>query len=232
MNHYKVRLSETLLEGYQNAAARLSGPAQAVPKPGQYIQAHDPSDALTVLPTSLFLAGLDAPQECGGEVEFSVAGPLPQGWRPGSGLQVRGPLGHCFAIPQGVRHIALAASGRPDRLLPLLALAPQAEAALFCDAAPSELPTAVEVQPLAALAGALAWADYLAIDIEPGKLDELPALLGIKERAPKTLRAQVLVTPPLPCGGLAQCGACTIEAKKGPRLACSDGPVFDLAEFI
>jgi dihydroorotate dehydrogenase electron transfer subunit len=232
MNHYKVRLSETLLEGYQNAAARLAGPAQAVPKPGQYIQAHDPSDALAVLPTSLFLAGVGAPQARGGEVEFAVAGPLPASWQPGTWLQVRGPLGHSFAIPQGVRHIALAASGRPDRLLPLLAAAPQAETALFCDAAPGELPTAIEVQPLAALAGALAWADYVAIDMEPGRLDDLPTLLGIKERLPKTLRAQALVTPPLPCGGLARCGVCTLAAARGPRLACEDGPVFDLGDLI
>lgn len=230
MSHYKVRVSEVLLESYQNAAARLSGPLQAVPRPGQFLQAYDPADALAVLPASIFLAGEGAGLPSNGEVDFAVAGPLPASWQPGVQLRVRGPLGRGFAMPKATRRLVLAATANPGRLLPLLAAAP--EVALFCDAPAGDLPAAVEVQPLAALPAALGWADFLALDIEPERLDDLPALLGLKERLPKTLRSQALVAPPMPCGGLAQCGVCTLAAARGPRLACEHGPVFDLAELL
>lgn len=233
MGHYTGHLFELLLEAYQNAAARIAAPLAALPRPGQYLQAHDPTNPLAVLPVQLLLAGAQPSQIRGEGVEFAVAGPLPVNWQTGARLQLRGPLGRGFTVPRGARRLALASSGRnPARLLPLLAVAPGAAATVFCDMPPGELPSAIEVQPLAALPAALGWADYVAIDVEPERTEDLPILLGIRENVPATLRGQALVTPPMPCGGLAQCGVCTLSTARGPRLACEDGPVFDLNLFL
>lgn len=231
MIHYKARLTSLLLEPYQNAAARLQIPLAALPRPGQYLQAHDPANAESVLSTQLFPAGHEPASREGEAIELAVAGPLPASWQPGAQLQLRGPLGRGFSLPQGTRRLALAASGRTAaRLLPLAAEA--AEVALFCDEPPGELPSHIEVQPLAALPASLAWADFLALDIPPTQVEELPRLLGFHERAPKTLRGQALVTPAMPCGGLAQCGVCSFATPRKALLACSQGPVFALADLL
>ena len=44
-------------------------------------------------------------------------------------------------------------------------------------------------------------------------------------------QAQVLVRTPLPCGGIAACGVCAVHltgSSRDYRLACKDGPVFQL----
>jgi dihydroorotate dehydrogenase electron transfer subunit len=43
--------------------------------------------------------------------------------------------------------------------------------------------------------------------------------------------AQVIVAPPMACGSGA-CMGCAVETARGIRLACVDGPVFDLAELL
>jgi NAD(P)H-flavin reductase len=35
----------------------------------------------------------------------------------------------------------------------------------------------------------------------------------------------------MPCSGLADCGVCAVPARRGYKLACKDGPVFDLDEL-
>ncbi len=129
--------------------------------------------------------------------------------------------------------------GRPGdglaRLQPLLtdALEKGAAVALFTDNAPPGLPSAVEVNPLETLNEALAWADYLALDLPASELPGLARRLGV-ERGLRHLPcpAQALVGLPLPCGGLADCGACAVETRRGWKLACQDGPVFDLIDLL
>jgi dihydroorotate dehydrogenase electron transfer subunit len=231
MAHYKGRLAEILLEPYQNAAGRIACPVAAIPQPGQYLQAHDPSDPLEVIPTSIFAAG-ESSRSRSGEASFPAAGPLPPDWQPGTQLRLRGPLGHGFQLPTKLRRLALAAiGGGPARLLPLVTER-VAEVVLFCDSQVGELPMSVEIQGLDALPSALAWADFLAFDIPLDKLDELATNLGVKERLPRSLSGQALVLAPMPCGGLAQCGVCALATRSGARLACENGPVFDLHELI
>jgi NAD(P)H-flavin reductase len=43
--------------------------------------------------------------------------------------------------------------------------------------------------------------------------------------------AQVIVAPPMACG-FGACMGCAVETARGIRLACVDGPVFDLAELL
>jgi dihydroorotate dehydrogenase electron transfer subunit len=231
-SHYKARVSRVLLEPYQNAAARLVCDGIAAPHPGQYLQIHNPGDELDAVPHSVFPSGLAKTQTSASKTELSVSGPLPESWQPGTRLLVRGPLGRGFSPPRNVRRLALAATGVPGRLLPLAAEAPQAETALFCDADASELPLSIEQRRLEDLPTAIDWADFLALQISADQVDDLGTLLKIRQSLRNNLAAQVLVCTDMPCGGLAQCGACAISTNRGQRLACEDGPVFDLNELL
>ena len=227
--YYKGRLSELLLEPYQNATARLVCAPEAAPKPGQYLQAFDPQDEEQAVATSLFAAG--AIDKLDGEASLPILAPLPESWQPGTQLQLRGPLGRGFELPRRAQRVALSAlGGSPGRLLPLVspALRQRAEVVLCCDTPVRELPIAVEVQGLDGLQEALRWADYVALDVP---LEEMEQLAGLLSRVPRQVKGQVLVFSPMPCGGLAQCGVCTVTAKKGAWLACENGPVFELSQL-
>ncbi len=212
-------------------AARIACPPALIPAPGQYLLATPLSEPLPVLAQPLFSAGV-----CLGG--FYAAPPLPANWLPGAVLRLRGPLGHGFSLPPGARKVALAAPhGNSARLLALLepALAQKASVALLSSQPPAGLPAALEILPSAALPEILPWADYLAIDLPR---QHLPGMLSLllqgepqsKRLPPRAGRAQILVQTPLPCGGLANCGVCSVElpAAPGQRLACQDGPVFDI----
>jgi hypothetical protein len=113
-----------------------------------------------------------------------------------------------------------------------LALEGGAAVVLVAETIPWGFPTEVEVQPLSAAAEAAAWADYLAIDIERDYLPESLELLGGQTRKSGPSVAQVLVSTDMPCGGLAECGVCAVRTRKGWKLVCKDGPVFELSELI
>jgi hypothetical protein len=103
--------------------------------------------------------------------------------------------------------------------------------ALYTDASLPWLPAALEVQPLQNISESLGWADFLAIDIPLASLSNLrPTLgLGAGERLP--CPGELLIETPMPCGGLADCGACAVPGRRGWKLACKDGPVFDINEI-
>jgi NAD(P)H-flavin reductase len=233
MLHYKGELVELLLESYQNAAARLRLPAAALPQPGQYLQAYS-DDPVELLPSSLFAAGPAEASRSRDDFLLPVAGELPVAWIPGTLLQLRGPLGRGFQLPADMQRLALIALDRhPGRLLPLLALALERGCAvtLFADGDFEGLSLDVEIRPPTALPEARYWADFLALDLPYERVDELPDLLGL---APGELlpAGQALVVAPMPCAGIADCGVCTLETANGPRLACTDGPVFVLNELL
>jgi hypothetical protein len=165
---------------------------------------------------------------------FLAAPPVPQAWGPGTELELRGPSGTAFRLPGEARRLALAGLGESAaRLMPLVLDAVRTDQAvtLYTDAPLPLLPSAVEVFPLSSLPEARAWADFLALDVP---LDELPGLrrkLDLQPGQPLACPAQALVYAPMPCGGLAECGACAVEGRSGWRLACEDGPVFDLKDL-
>lgn len=227
------RILERFLDE-RRAAARIACPPELVPAPGQYLLARDPaSDDPLAVP--VFSAG-DSPEG------FLAAPPLPRGWTPGARLALRGPLGRGFALPAHARKIALAAlEVSPAYLLGLLprALA-QGAVVLVCDDPPEDpstgwgqgLPAEVEIRPLAALEEIAQWADYLALAAPRGILSKRGEGWG-GGGLPKVPReAQALILAPMPCGGLAQCGVCSVEVKGGFVLACEDGPVFDVETLI
>ena len=231
MGHYKGRVAEFLLEPYQNATARLAIPPQAVPRPGQYLQAWSPNDELEAVPRSLFAAG-PVERKSATEVSLPVLAALPASWQPGTPLNLRGPLGRGFELPRRARRVALAALGSsPGRLLPLVpaAIKQGAEVVVCCETPVRELPLAVELRGLDGLAEALRWADFVVLDVP---LESLERLNGKLSRIPRTVSGQVLVLTPMPCGGLAKCGVCSLATESGARLACEDGPVFELGQLV
>jgi hypothetical protein len=194
-----------------------------IPAPGRYLLAHeDGSDKQ--LATELFAAEYRSNG-------FVAAPPIPREWGPGSVLDLRGPLGNGFELPPGSRRVALIAfDDDPRRLLPLAEAAVRQDAAvaLVCGNPPSDLPLQVEVHPPRALAEVCAWSDYAAFDVER---ESVPALVHALIGTGSPLAGaggQALVRAPMPCGGLAECGICTVRTTRGAQLACVDGPVFDI----
>lgn len=238
------QIDETFI--HAERAARIRCAPNLVPAPGQYLLAHAPSEPDAPLPHPVFLA---ASHPTG----FYAAHPLPVAWTPGTRLALRGPLGRGFRLPAFARRVALAAfGGRPSRLLSLLepALAQKAEITLLAETIPDSLPPDIEILPPAALLETLKWADYLAIDAPRAALAAIYETLLPGSQSPhsgytpnyaaKLLPAsmpndytiEILIETPLPCGGMAECGACAIHARQGCLLACRDGPVFDLKSIL
>ena len=218
-------LVELYLESGQTGG-RLLCSQNLIPEPGQYLLAHDGSDSPLLAP--VFNAG-SAP---GG---FRIAPPIPQIWQPGTTLSLRGPLGSGFALPSSARRVALVPLGETfARLKPLLvaALEQNASVVLVSDMDLSDLPHEVEIQPLTALREIIQWADYMALDMSRESLPGLRQMLGLGEQSRVQFETQVLVVTPMPCGGIAECGVCAVTIRHGWKLACKDGPVFNLQALI
>ena len=158
--------------------------------------------------------------------------PIPLSWKPGSTLNLRGPLGRGFNFSADIRHLALATLGQDiSRLLPLLSQFPNTDIAVFSNATLPDLPLVVEAHPLSALPESLTWADCLALDLSLEDLPNLRVTLGLDLHEPLPCLAQAIILTPMPCGAVAECGVCAIPARKGYKLACKDGPVFDLNQL-
>lgn len=125
------------------------------------------------------------------------------------------------------------------RLEPLIpaALGQEAAVALFSDALLPSLPSAVEAYPLSALSELLPWADFIAVDLPLAALPNLRKRLAsgsdgeVKPDSHLHCPAQALALAPMPCGGLGECGVCAVPAHRSWKLACLDGPVFNLNEI-
>jgi dihydroorotate dehydrogenase electron transfer subunit len=203
-------------------AARISCAPGMVPAPGQYLLAHTSAD---LLPVPLFLAESHP-------AGFYAAAPLPVAWQPGATLHLRGPFGRGFSLPTRAARVALATfTPSAGALLPLLdfALKHSAAVTLLSDHLPAQIPPRVEILPLSALPQAALWAGYLALHLTRADLQtRLPALLPPPYPAGF---AQALLQTEMPCGGMAECGVCALRTRRGVRLICKDGPVFDLREI-
>ena len=229
MRDHFAQLIEITLTPDGKTAGRMRCDPRLIPAPGQYLMAQADQEPDAPLATPIFSAGL-----CPGG--FLAAPPLPAHWRPGIGLNVRGPIGKGFQLPAAARCVALAAFAAPScaqckenpaRLLALLdpILAQNAAIVFLADHPPEGLPAAVEISPLSALSETLGWADYLAFD---APRSALPALAQPIRAANYSRSGQILVEAPMPCGGISECSICAVNLLKGHKLACKDGPVFDL----
>ncbi len=221
------RVDETYINGWR--AARIDCPSALIPAPGQYLLAQALNQANAPIPAPVYLAA-SSPKG------FYAANPYPVAWHPGTTLALKGPLGHGFSMPPAARKVLLASwSQSPGRVLALLEACRRQKAEIvWISATPLEqIPLSVEILPPAALPQAAQWADYAALDIphsqlgqtftNPLWLDAQPFLAGY---------AQIFLETPVSCGGIAECGVCAVRAQQGLRLACKDGPVFNLSEIV
>jgi dihydroorotate dehydrogenase electron transfer subunit len=103
--------------------------------------------------------------------------------------------------------------------------------ALFTDASLPPVPSSLEVHPLVSFPEAVSWPDFVVIDLPIKILPELRGLLGLNAGEQLPCPAQVLISIPMPCGGIGECSACAVDARRGWKLACKDGPVFNLDEL-
>lgn len=227
MRFFQGRIQEIVLEATGEASARIACPSAAVPAAGQYLMAHAPFQSEVVLGNPLFsMRSLP-----GG---FQCVPPVPESWQPGTLLSMRGPLGKGFQIPKGIGRLAVAALGDTfARLLPVAFETSQAGGAVasFFNGPLPVLPAAIEVYPVTDLPGVLGWADFLVLDLPLGDLASLRALLNMDEINGIPCPGQALLSSPMPCGGLADCGVCAIPTRKTWKLACKVGPVFNLNEL-
>jgi NAD(P)H-flavin reductase len=219
-------ITSRIIELWNTSGNELGGkvtmPADLHPAPGQYLLARR-EGAMDPLPVPLFPAGL-------ARSAMTVVPPLPDSWRVGDTLTLRGPFGKGFHLPRPARRVLLADFGtRPQYLAPLIerALAQNADLALFALQPPPGLPAAVELIPPEALPDSASWADYLAISLPLAQATDVRRLLRLPPG--RLLPAgQVLVETDMPCGSSGECGVCALHTRRGWKLCCRDGPVFDL----
>jgi len=222
----KGQITELIWENGHHQV-RISCPADLIPSPGQYLLAGIAS-FLDPLPVSLFSTESTLKG-------FTASAPIPETWTPGTEIVLRGPFGRGFVLPPTARKVALVPFGdEHSRLRSLIqpALKQGSAVVLVSDSDGESLPDDVEIQPFSMLDEILAWADYAAFDVERESLPSLRERLGEGWQLLVKGETQVLVHAPVPCGGVAECGVCAVNLKSGWKLACKDGPVFDLREII
>jgi dihydroorotate dehydrogenase electron transfer subunit len=179
--------------------------------------------------------------------------------RAGDTLDVLGPLGHPFELEGRTRNLLLVGAGPGLAALLLLARQGAAGGAVTLIAGASEsdrlpppflLPGEVEYQTVPGLQiadfrlqieasgaqsaiynlqSAITWADQICAALPSDQLLALrEAIKRVKYRWERGF-ASALLEGPLVCG-VGACGVCTIEMRRGTRMLCSDGPVFDLRD--
>ena len=220
-------VDETYINGWR--AARIRCPEALNPAPGQYLLAQAETETDSPLPVPVYMA---APTTNG----FYAAAPLSVSWTPGTSLVLKGPLGKGFRLPPAARKVLLASwSKSPGRVLSLLEACRRqnAEIVLLSETTPEGIPLSVEILPPTALAEAANWADYAALDIPREQIETALTNTLLQDALPQLLSyTQIFIETAIPCGGLAECGVCAIQTRQGIRLACKDGPVFNLSEII
>jgi len=222
-----------LREIYSDSRVRIICPPELIPLPGQYLLAH--ARASDIIPAGgsplavpLFFSD-SAPDG------FRSAPLLNSSWMPGTRLIFRGPLGHGFSVSASIRKLALIAfddsSARMHGLISP-ALKGNLEVVLVCNSMVSDLPEAVEVQPLKSITDVCRWAEFIALDVARENLNQLKEMMLGLDQLPAAREAQVLIRTPMPCGGLAECGVCAVGIHHDWKMACKDGPVFVLQELL
>jgi hypothetical protein len=224
MGRYKGRVGEIRLGAGGRMEAQIFCSSVAAPSVGQYVLASFLDDLEAVLGNPIFMVGKSLQG-------FWADSLYPAAWAPGTNLDLVGPLGHGFDLPRNIQRLGLVALGETvSRLMPLVHLTALTKGGmtLFTDLTLPMLPVALEVYPLASLKESLDWPDFMALDVPLPHLAELREVLGLSEGDGLPCPAQVLVTTPIPCAGMAQCGVCAVPSRRGWKMACEDGPVFDL----
>jgi dihydroorotate dehydrogenase electron transfer subunit len=176
---------------------------------------------------------------------------------PGASVDLIGPLGCGFEVDETVRRLLLVADvPHLPVLLPLVSQRPGCSVALLLSA-----PTAAELYPIRLLPPDLEvhivtadgsaghkgsvldlfpdlvrWANCVCAASETAIYPALAAIVRevrigpVPGRAKPRPFAQALFVPPVVCG-VGVCQGCAVSVRGGYKLACTDGPVFDLLEL-
>ncbi len=200
--------------------------------PGQYLAASSKSEQDVQIPLSLFM-------ESSADNEISIGSPAPPNWYPGHEIVFRGPLGHGFALPMMLKRLALIGfDDHPGRLMALVNTAHNqnvdivmagdfiSNPVVTCD-----IPANVELAKLENLDDLFSWADFIAVDVPSFRIQELSRILQTTSTKVTRGDMQVLMHTSMPCAGIAECGICAVKTVKGYKLACQDGPVFNLKDI-
>lgn len=175
----------------------------------------------------------------------------------GGEVDLIGPLGHGFEVPASCRRLLLvvgatslpallplaaqasSSPGETDRSVTLLLLAPAAD-----DAYPVRLlPPGLEVHLVTAdgsagyggsvldlLPDLVRWADCVCASADSGVYKALAEVVREVRTGTAGRFAQALIVPEMACG-VGACQGCAVPVAGGMKLACTDGPVFDLLEL-
>ncbi len=217
--------------------------------PGRFISA----DLGDYLRTPLFPAWLDAE---GFDVLVPPNHPA-AALRPGAGVDLVGPLGRGFEVSiEASRLLLVAATDHLPALLPLAQQKPGFYVALLLSAPTAAalypvrlLPPSLEVHIVTADGSAghqgpvldlfpelVRWADCVCIADDPTTYPALAEIVREVRIGPGERFAQALVVPPnafqcaMACG-VGACRGCAVQVARGTKLACTDGPVFNLLEL-
>jgi hypothetical protein len=223
MRHFSARLEEITLLDQSHPVVRLSCAPKNIPSAGQAVLSYLPGSQQPLrqrfFPTRRFEKGF-------------LTDTLPDPAVPlGAEIDLLGPIGNGFNPPaESLRWLLLSLEESPYRLLPLITqgLDRGAAISLHADRLPSELPPQVELNPN--LEEALAWADYLAIELSADALPRLSEEFITGDSEPVSAPAEVLVLAPLPCG-FGACQACAVQSAHGWKLICTQGPVLSLDDL-
>jgi hypothetical protein len=200
--------------------------------PGQYLAASSKSENDSQIPFSLFI-------ESSSEHEISIGSPAPPNWNPGHEISFRGPLGHGFSLPVMLKRLAIIGfDDHPGRLMALVNLARNlnvdiAMAGNFISnpVIARDIPANVELTKLDHLDDLFTWADFIALDVPSYRIQELSEILQSTTSKVPRGDMQVLIYTSMPCAAIAECGICAVKTIKGYKLACQDGPVFNLKDI-
>ena len=172
----------------------------------------------------------------------------------GATLDLLGPLGHGWELDGAARMLALLGTAADAPALWSLAhwaIERELSVSVLWGAddqlrapAPSLLPAAAEYNvATGADAGALAltllddavvrWADQIALALpEPQLTTAAQRIRNVRLQWPRGFaQAALLERRRLACS-VGACGVCAIDVRQGTRLACVDGPVFDLRDLV
>jgi len=197
-------------------AGRLHCPSSLIPAPGQFVMAlaerHPAAHRIPLFPCAIHDDGFSSLM-------------VPETWQPGDELDLMGPFGRGFTPSEaGSRWLFISSLPDGGTLLPLVEMGLERGLELaWWGESGRRLDPAVEI--VLDLPAALDWSDYTACETDPETMGTLQA---IWRSPPSKASIEVLVLTDLLCG-FGACQACAVTGRRGFRLSCSDGPVFDAA---
>ena len=241
MKQYLCRVAENRILWSDTQLISFDNPElAALMRPGQFALVRDPASFDPYLRRTAWLYQTNSERLT---LTLPAHDSLVARTRVGDTLDLLAPLGRAVEFDTSARHVLLI--GEAARIAPLIAIAQHAIAQSRSVVLATRPVSAEQAFPAHLLspeieyynegnlfdAKLIVWADMI---VASGSEELYRALADSVRAARYRLEAgfaQVLVDMPMPCGTGA-CYACAIETARGIRLACTDGPLFDLAEFM